>query len=86
MNEDKFVDLSRRERQIMEVVYTRGQASVREVIDVMADPPSYSSVRALMNILVDKGHLRHRQRGVKYVYTPTRPRPAAEAWQPSAAP
>ena len=69
--------LSRRERQIMDIVYTRSQASVGEVLEDMADPPSYSSVRALMRILEEKGHLRHRPQGVKYVYTPTRPRHAA---------
>ena len=69
--------LSRRERQIMNIIYTRGQASVGEVRADMADPPSYSSVRALMRILEEKAHLKHRSQGVKYMYTPTRPRRAA---------
>ena len=69
--------LSRRERQIMDVVYARGEASVREVLDGMLDPPSYSSVRALVRILEEKGQLRHRSEGIKYVYTPTRSRQAA---------
>lgn len=66
--------LSRRERQIMDIVYARGQASVNEVLDNLPDPPSYSAVRALMRILEDKGHLKHRKKGIKYVYEPTRKR------------
>jgi predicted transcriptional regulator len=66
------VDLARRERQIMDVVYTKGQASVAEVHQALPDPPSYSAVRALMRILEEKGHLRHREVGKKYVYCPTR--------------
>lgn len=69
--------LSRRERQIMDVVYARGEASVGDVVEDMPDPSSYSSVRTLMRILEDKGHLRHRPEGIKYVYMPTRPRHAA---------
>ncbi len=64
--------LSRRERQIMDIIYARGQASVAEVHEAMADRPSYSSVRALMRILEDKGHLRHTAQGAKYIYLPTR--------------
>jgi predicted transcriptional regulator len=67
-------DLSRRERQIMDVIYRRGRASAAEVVAELADPPSYSAVRALLRILEDKGHLRHESEGGKYVYTPTRPR------------
>ncbi|MHB0935155.1 MAG: BlaI/MecI/CopY family transcriptional regulator [Armatimonadota bacterium] len=69
--------LSRREREIMDVVYRRGQATVAEVIEGMAEPPSYSAVRALMNILEEKGHLRHQKAGARYVYLPTRPRQRA---------
>ena len=61
----------------MDVVYARGQASVADVLADIPDPPSYSSVRALMRILEEKGHLRHRKEGVKYIYLPTRPRRAA---------
>jgi len=67
-------ELSRRERQIMDVVYARGQASVAEVLDALPDPPSYSTVRALLNILETKGHLKHRQEGARYVYLPSRSR------------
>jgi predicted transcriptional regulator len=67
-------ELSRRERQIMDVIYERGQASVADVIERMADPPSYSAVRALLNILVDKGVLRVDRDSPRYVYRPTRAR------------
>ena len=67
-------DLSRRERQIMDVIYRRGRASAADVVAELADPPSYSAVRALLRILEDKGHLRHESEGGKYVYAPTRPR------------
>ncbi|HEY3379020.1 MAG TPA: BlaI/MecI/CopY family transcriptional regulator [Armatimonadota bacterium] len=69
--------LSRRERQIMEVIYTRGQASANEVLAGLADPPSYSAVRTLLGILEQKGYVRHiRERG-KYIYLPTTPRDKA---------
>lgn len=64
-------DLGRRERQIMDVVYRLGRASVGEVRDHLADPPSYSAVRAMLNLLEDKGHLAHEQDGLRYVYRPT---------------
>jgi len=67
-------DLSRRERQIMDVIYRRGRASAADVVAELADAPSYSAVRALLRILEDKGHLRHESEAGKYVYTPTRPR------------
>lgn len=65
------LDLGRRERQIMEAVYARGQASVSEVLDALADPPSYSAVRAMLNVLDEKGHLRRKKVGRKFVYLPT---------------
>ena len=71
------VGLSRRERQIMDVVYTKGQATVAEVHRAISDRPSYSSIRALMRILEEKGHLKHTQEGVKYMYLPTRSREEA---------
>lgn len=64
-------DLSRRERQIMEVVYQLGRATVAEVQEQLPDAPSYSAVRTLMGILEEKGLLRHEQDGPKYVYLPT---------------
>ena len=63
--------LSRREQQIMDIVYSRGQASAIEVLESLPDPPSYSAVRSLLRVLEEKGHLRHRQDGQRYVYSPT---------------
>jgi predicted transcriptional regulator len=63
--------LSRRERQIMDVIYSRGQATAAEVTAALPDPPSYSAVRALLRILEQKGHLRHQEDGPRYVFVPT---------------
>jgi len=63
--------LSRRERQILEILYQRGKASVSDVRDVMTDPPGYSAVRAMLRVLEEKGHVRHQAEGLKYVYMPT---------------
>src|SRR5689334_11355828 len=71
-------DLSRRERQIMEILYSRGKATAAEVHTAMEDPPSYSAVRAMLRILEDKGHLKHQAEGVRYVYTPTVNRDSAK--------
>ena len=74
----RFVDpLSRRERQIMEIIYRRGQATAVEVHGDLADPPSKTAVRTLLRILEEKGHLKHQQLGVAFLYTPTRPREQA---------
>jgi predicted transcriptional regulator len=62
--------LSRRERQIMDVIYQRGKASVTEVLEGMADPPSYSAIRTIMNLMVDKGFLKYKGQGKKYIYYP----------------
>ena len=62
--------LSRRERQIMDIVYRRGQATAADVIEDMPDPPSYSAVRSVLRILQEKGHLRHDQQGRRYVFRP----------------
>ena len=62
-----------RERQIMEVVYRLGRATVAEVLSQLEDPPSYSAVRAMLRILEDKGHLRHQQDGPRYIYLPVVP-------------
>jgi predicted transcriptional regulator len=64
-------DLSRRERQILDILYKDGRATAAEVQAGLADPPSYSAVRALLRILEDKGHVRHEQDGPRYVYRPT---------------
>lgn len=63
--------LSRRERQIMDIVYRLGHATVAEVGAELDDPPTYSTVRALMATLVVKGHLSHAAEGKRYVYRPT---------------
>jgi predicted transcriptional regulator len=63
--------LSRRERQIMEILYQRGKASVSEVREGMHDAPGYSAVRAMLRVLEEKGHVRHQAEGLKYVYAPT---------------
>lgn len=65
------VHLSRRERQIMDIVYRRGQATAAEVLADLPDPPSYSAVRALLRVLEEKGHLRHEQQGTRYIFLPT---------------
>ncbi len=65
--------LSRRERQIMDVVYRRSQVTVADLRGDLEDAPSYSTVRALLNVLEQKGHVRHRRAGNKYVYEPTVP-------------
>ncbi len=68
---------SRRERQIMDVVYRLGRVTVGDVLEALPDPPSYSSVRALLRVLEVKGRLRHVQDGPRYVYLPTVPREKA---------
>ena len=71
--------LSRRERQIMDIVYRRGKATAAQILAEMSDPPSYSAIRALLRILVDKKHLHHRADGPRYVYSPAVPRQKARA-------
>ncbi len=66
--------LSRRERQIMDVIYARGRATAAEVLAALPDPPGKTAVRTLLRILEEKGHLTHRQSGQTYVYRPSRPR------------
>ena len=67
---DDHVHLTRRERQIMDVLYEQGEASVGEVHRALPDAPSYSAVRALMRKLLDKGHASYREEGTRYVYRP----------------
>lgn len=67
---DDHVHLTRRERQIMDVLYERGEASVGEVRRALPNAPSYSAVRALMRKLLDKGHASYREDGARYVYRP----------------
>jgi predicted transcriptional regulator len=70
MTRDLQRNLTRRERQIMDVVYARGRVTVAEVLEDIADPPSYSTVRTLLRLLEEKGQLRHEQDGPRYVYVP----------------
>jgi len=70
--------LSRRERQIMDVLYSRGSATAAEVQQNISDPPGYSAVRALLRILEDKGHVKHSYDGPRYVYAPVVSRPVAQ--------
>ena len=70
-------NLSRRERQIMDIVYEMNKATVAQVLELIPDPPSYSTVRALLRVLEDKGHLKHIQQGPRYIYSPTLPREEA---------
>ena len=78
MNRIDHRDLSRRERQILDILYQRGQATAAEVQSALPEPPSYSAVRALLRILEEKGHVRHEQDGPRYVYLPTVPRDNAQ--------
>lgn len=69
--------LSRRERQIMNIIYERGRATAADVQAAMPDPPSNSAVRAMLRILETKGHLHHEQDGPRYVFLPMVPREEA---------
>src|SRR5688572_15616125 len=68
--------LSRRERQIMDILYRQGRATAGEVQAELPGEPSYSTVRAQLRVLEEKGHVRHEEQGLRYVYTPTVPRHA----------
>src|SRR5260221_1783157 len=63
--------LGRRERQIMDVIYRKGRATVAEIRAELPDPPTYSAVRGMLRFLEDKGYLRHDAEGPRYVYGPT---------------
>ena len=63
----------------MDIVYRRGEATAAQIVAELADPPSYSAIRALLRILVDKKHLKHREDGPRYVYSATVPRQQARA-------
>ena len=69
--------LSRRERQIMDILYKRERATVGEVLSQLADKPNYSTVRAQLRVLEEKGHVRHEEHGLRYVYVPCVPREVA---------
>ena len=70
MREDTGIQLGRRERQIVEILYRLGKASVAEVLANLPDPPTYSAVRGMLSLLGEKGHVSHQRDGMRYVYTP----------------
>ena len=76
---DHHSQLSRRERQMMDIVYARGEASATVVLGDLPDPPSRISVRTILRILEEKGHLKHTKQGREFIYRPTRPRKRAGA-------
>jgi predicted transcriptional regulator len=69
--------LSRRERQIMDVLYRHGRATAAEVHRDLPEPPSYSAVRAMLRVLEEKKHVRHEEKDLRYVYVPVVPRDKA---------
>ena len=71
------IALTRRERQIMEILYKHGKATANEVLDELPGSPHYSTVRTQLRVLEEKGHVTHEEAGVKYVYMPAVPRRAA---------
>lgn len=74
MTDSAYQQFSRRERQIMDIIYVLGKASATQVVNAMPDPPSRTAVRTMLRILEDKGQLKHEKRGREFVYQPTRPR------------
>src|SRR3954470_24298552 len=77
MAEESPLAVSRRERQILDIVYARGEATAAQVVADMPDPPTKTAVRTLMRILEGKGHLTHRREGQTYIYRPSRARAQA---------
>ncbi len=78
MEAKRLLHLSRRERQIMDVLFARGQATAAEIRGELPDPPSYSTVRTQLRVLEEKGLLTHSEQGPRYVYTPTIPAESAK--------
>lgn len=77
MTAKAHVHLSRRERQIMDIIHRLGKATATDVMEALPDPPSYSTARALLRLMEEKGYLRHETDGTKYVYLPTMAREKA---------
>jgi len=71
MRKDGHRNLSRRERQMMDILYQRGRATASEIHEALPEPPSYSAVRAKLRVLEEKGHVRHEEEALRYVYVPT---------------
>jgi len=74
MKKPKPNTLSRRERQIMDILYKLERATVADVLNTLTGKPNYSTVRAQLRVLEDKGHVRHEEHGLRYIYVPTVPR------------
>jgi predicted transcriptional regulator len=77
MRKDGHRNLSRRERQIMDILYQRGRATGAEIHQALPDAPTYSAVRAKLRVLEEKGHVRHEEEALRYVYVPTMARDMA---------
>jgi predicted transcriptional regulator len=77
MSKSLLIALSRRERQIMDILFRRGRATAAEVMDDLPGEPSYSTVRTQLRVLEEKGHVRHDEEGLRYVYFPVVARHAA---------
>ena len=77
MRKDGHRNLSRRERQMMDILYARGRATAAEIHEALPDAPTYSAVRAKLRVLEEKGHIRHEEEALRYVYIPTLPRDTA---------
>src|SRR5580765_5802265 len=73
----KETGLARRERQIMDILYRRGRATASDVMEDLSGNPSYSTVRTQLRVLEEKGHVRHEEEGLRFVYAPAVPRHAA---------
>ena len=74
MGKTSHVNLTRRERQIMDILYRRGRATAGEVMSDLTGDPSYSTVRAQLRVMEEKGYVIHEELGLRYVYSPTTPR------------
>jgi predicted transcriptional regulator len=77
MRKSKHQSLSRRERQIMDILYRRGRATASQIHEALPDAPTYSAVRAKLRVLEEKGHVRHEEESLRYVYLPTMARETA---------
>ena len=77
-SQPETLDLSRRERQVMDILHRRGEATVAEIMTDLPDPPTYSAVRSVVRILGEKGLIRHRDDGPRYVYFPATPAESAQ--------
>src|SRR5438132_13089643 len=77
MTKASHLNLTRREREIMDILYRRGRATAGEVMADLSGDPNYSTVRTQLRVLEEKGHIRHEEEGLKYVYVPAVPRRAA---------